>query len=98
MGRKRFKRKHRSKTRPALLILFLFTFIALAIIAVVVRLPEWHRALIPEQTDTSVKFDGPDGSLSYGSVDASEWALSAIVFVVSLSGVSAWVILIRANR
>jgi len=73
MGRKRFKRKHRSKTRRALLVVFLLTTFVLAIIAVIAR---------------------RDSGLSGGG----EWVVPAIGVAVSLSGIFAWVILVKANR
>ena len=75
--------RKRFKTRRALLSVFLFTFIALAIIQLLVRRSPIRLAR------------SNDG---FFEIDASEWALPAIVLVVSLSGVSAWVILIKANR
>jgi hypothetical protein len=89
MGRKRFK------TRRALLIVFLSTTIALAIIAVLVRHPVWFLDFSPNRTSSSPPNLNSDSVLI---VDASEWALAAIVGVVLLSGIAVWVILFKANR
>lgn len=96
MGRKRFKRKHRSKTRRALLIVFLLTFIALGIIGVAARYPTWYWDLLSEHARIAMsnKSVVPGNAGTY----EGEWVLPAIVAVVSLSGISSWVILIKANR
>jgi len=91
MGRKRFK------TRRALLIVFLFTFIALAVIGVVARHPisiESNAALAQMRRESNI----PGNLPAYGALDVADWVLPAIILVVSLGGISTWVVLIKANR
>lgn len=95
MGRNRVKRKQRFKTRRALLIVFLFTFIALALIGVASRQPAWFFDLSPNRISSS---SGKLLSDSVLAIDFREGSLPAIIVVVSLSGISVWAILIKANR
>jgi hypothetical protein len=68
-------------------------------IAILVRLPP--IILNFDSTDRHNNNNNVDRILrsdSFFEIDAREWTLPAIVLVVSPSGVSAWVILIKANR
>jgi hypothetical protein len=89
------RRKHR-KTRRALLIVFLVTLMALAIIYVLVRQPGWYLDLTPNHTSSE---NSPRNSTddSFLVIDR-EWALPAIMMVVSLGGMAVWLILLKANR
>ena len=56
----------------------------------VARRPNWYQTLQREKT--------PPEPVNVEETDGGEWVLPAIVVVVTLSGISAGVILIRANR
>jgi hypothetical protein len=88
------RRKHR-KTRRALQIVFLATVMALAIIYVLVRQPKWYLDLTPNHAASESAGNSTDDSFL---VIDREWALPAIMMVVSLSGMTVWLILLKANR